>query len=157
MVAGVSGGSNGTNNESSSSSSNTTDDAASAAMMTGLIDKTLSPDSRVHQLMFKRIGDQLALFIRGQQQSGGNGAKQQPSTAPAPTTTHTSTTAPASSILDEQTLRKHGLLDMQPELQELGERVRAVTTHNRTVHAKVYNQILANVRRQQLQSMDPPV
>lgn len=101
-------------------------------LMTTMIDKTLSPDSKVYELMYKRIGDQLSMFLYRDQ----------------PTTTQASDSNPqtnTSLLLNETLLKKYGLLELQTELQELGERIRTLVQHNRIVYAKVYNQILQGI------------
>eukprot|EP00158_Paraphelidium_tribonemae_P005192 Partr_v1_DN27222_c0_g1_i1_m39166 putative t-complex 11 len=82
-------------------------------VMMNLIDKTLSPDSQLYELMNKRIGAQLSTYLK------------------------------TKSLQPEAELIKSGLFEMVDELLELAEKMRVLLEHNKAVYQKVYNQIIA--------------
>jgi hypothetical protein len=81
-------------------------------MVHNMIDKNLQTDAKVFELFYKRIGEQLMEFLKRK------------------------------TFKEREVLAQQGLLEVEPELLELAERMRAVLDHNKAVYAKVYNQII---------------
>lgn len=74
--------------------------------------QTLSPDNKVYQLIQQRIQDQLMEVVKRRQ------------------------------LKEREVLIQQGLVEVEQEILELGERIRALVNHNKAVYAKVYNQIV---------------
>jgi hypothetical protein len=77
-----------------------------------LLDKTLSPDSRIYELMHKRVQTQLLEYLQKKE------------------------------IQSPETLGKSGLAELSDDILDLAEKVRGLAVHNKAVYAKCYNQIL---------------
>ena len=83
--------------------------------LAALIDKTLSPESPLYDLMQKRIGLHLFSLL----QSG--------------------------SVIKDL-LGKHSLLELETEIENLGQKIKPFAEHNRLVYASVYNELIKKLQ-----------
>ncbi|KAI9095947.1 T-complex 11, partial [Phlyctochytrium arcticum] len=86
-------------------------------MLAGLVEKTLSPDSKLFEVIRLRVGTVLDKIVRSTPTSSSS-ANPQP--------------------LEKQELARVGLSELEEELSELGERVKRLVQHNWRVFGNVY-------------------
>ncbi|KAI9141466.1 T-complex 11, partial [Paraphysoderma sedebokerense] len=86
--------------------------AAETKMVGNLVDKTLSFDSPLFEVIMKRVGEVLKLYL-------ADGTK-----------------------LSAEILRKYGLSELEEEILDLAERVKVLAEHNRRTYSSVYDIIV---------------
>lgn len=140
--------------------------AAETKMVGNLVDKTLSFDSPLFEVIMKRVGEVLKLYLA----DGGTPPNPNNSTSPASTTSTSSSVSSSSSSssdsgtsstnqtttnsdqkelnplkgtkLSPEILRKYGLSELEEEILDLAERVKVLAEHNRRTYSSVYDIIV---------------
>jgi hypothetical protein len=83
--------------------------------LTNMIDKTLSPESTLYELVQNRIALHLYTYL-------------------------------TNSTIHAEVLKKHGLTELQNEIQELAKKILLIAEHNRLVYSPLYNEILQKLQ-----------
>lgn len=81
-------------------------------LLSRLIDTNLHTDSKLFGVITKRIGEQLVEYMKRR------------------------------AFKEKEVLAQQGLMEVEPELLELAERMKAVLDHNKLVYSKIYNSII---------------
>ncbi|KAJ3003788.1 hypothetical protein HKX48_001557 [Thoreauomyces humboldtii] len=110
-------------------------------MLTGLVESTLQPESRLYEVIRSRVGNVVERLVLAAPETatannatagaaGSDGKPQQQQQQQQPTT------------VTKQDLAKVGLAELEDEVTELGDRVRRLVAHNWGVYAGVYAGVL---------------
>eukprot|EP00842_Homolaphlyctis_polyrhiza_P000053 jgi/Hompol1/1048/HPOL_001804-RA len=93
-------------------------------MLGNMMEKTLAPESKLYDLIQKRVGENLRhVIVTGTNAGAGKAASA-----------------------DRGMLSKHGLSQLEKEIVELGQRIIKVTELNRAIFGKVYAALLDDIR-----------
>ncbi|KAJ3123101.1 hypothetical protein HK098_002224 [Nowakowskiella sp. JEL0407] len=142
------------------------------ALLSSLIDKTLSPESKVYELVGKRVASVLLDYlvkVYGEKKNQGgiemNSDESDESTSESEKEEENSIAArmrkrqeelknskkevakPApESPIDAKVLAKYGLTELETEIKDLCERISRLSEHNRAVYGPVYVSIYTELR-----------
>ncbi|KAI8843590.1 T-complex protein 11-domain-containing protein [Chytridium lagenaria] len=132
-------------------------------LLSGMVDKTLSPKSKLYSMISGRVGEHLGAWMKTvlAASSGSNvhptdagvtSTTSDTSTAETPTqpsivsAAAASTTSLAAPTLDKSKIARHGLTELEEEIRDLAERIGKLSEFNRATYFEVYAGIYEEVR-----------
>jgi hypothetical protein len=129
---------------------------AEIKVLNGLVERTLSPESKLYIMVGSRVGEHVKDWLEILLDSAPVKKKTEPenavSSSSSTASTPVSATVPSKSngaagstqskspILDKSKIAKHGLTDLEEELRDLAERVGKFAEFNRAVYFEIYTE-----------------
>ncbi|KAJ3217243.1 hypothetical protein HDU67_008265 [Dinochytrium kinnereticum] len=113
-------------------------------LLSGMVDKTLSPDSKLYSMISGRVGEHLSGWIKGVL-STSLGTTIVATTIRATDPTPLPQPRPTLS-LDKTKIARHGLTELEDEIRDLAERLGRLAEFNRAAYFDVYAGMYEEVR-----------